>query len=271
MTPDRFQELVLGQRRTARSECIRSYRYTIRIKLAGASHFVQILQYIHNMKKRTNNIGALREVLGQTQEEFAAMIGISRDAVASWECGRNALSAGYARRIAHATGLDPQSLLGTGPLWVHLAQPRRPYTLEEFQQHRKRYWGNSDQTSALRQLGPCADALELIFRAAALAGAAAGTLPLAAVRDSFVQWCRQTEEDFRLIQYIDAQLEQRKRRLELTKSLRQWREMAKQDPKLARDFGFQDEPARADEESLTLGMETIPDWAPGWDMRGGKG
>jgi transcriptional regulator with XRE-family HTH domain len=223
------------------------------------------------MKKRTNTIGTLRKTLGQTQAEFAAMIGISRDAVASWECGRNALSAGYARRIAHATGVDPKSLLGTGPLWVHLAEPRRPYTREEFQQHRKHYWGNSDQASAVRQLGPCADALELIFRAAALAGEAAGTLPLAAVRDSFVQWCRQTEEDFRLIKYIDAQLEQRKRRVEITKSLGQWRELAKRDPKLARNFGFKDDPKKAEGESLTLGMETVPEWAPGWDMRGGKG
>jgi len=37
------------------------------------------------------------------------------------------------------------------------------------QLHRKKYWGNSDQHSAVRQLGPCVDALELIIRGAALA------------------------------------------------------------------------------------------------------
>jgi len=222
------------------------------------------------MKKRSNNIGALREILGQTQAEFAAMIGISRDAVASWECGRNPLSAGYARRIAHATGVDPQALLGAGPLRVHLAEPQRPYTREEFQRHRKHYWGNSDQTSALRQLGPCADALELIFRAAALAGAAEGTVPLAAVRDSFVQWCRQTEENFRLIKYIDGELEERKGEFTVTRSWGQWRELAKTNPAEARRYGFKDDPKKEEGAGLTLSMEIIPVWAPGWDMRRGK-
>ncbi|MCU0786373.1 MAG: helix-turn-helix transcriptional regulator [Verrucomicrobia bacterium] len=223
-----------------------------------------------NMKKRTNNMEALRKILGQTQEEFAAMIGISRDAVASWECGRNALSAGYARRIAHATGVSPQSLLGTGPLWVHLAQPRRPYTAAEFQQHRKHYWGDSDQKSALRQLGPGTDALELLFRAAARAGEGGKTLPLPAVVDSFVHWCRQTEEDFKLLKHIEAQLETRKRTVTLTKTYKQWREERVTNPGTPHLFGFKDDPKKGDTESLTLSKEMYPVWAPGWDMRGGK-
>ena len=95
-------------------------------------------------------------------------------------------------------------------------------------------------------------------------------MPLAAVRDSFVQWCRQTEEDFQLIHYIDAQLAERKRPSPLTKTLKQWRETAKQSPQIAKAWGFKDDPKLDENTSLTLNAESIPVWAPGWDMRRGK-
>ncbi len=169
-----------------------------------------------------------------------------------------------------ATGAAEQSLIKKGPLGVAYAQPPRNFTREDYQHHRKHYWGNSDQTSAARQTGRCADALELLFRAAAQAGAGGKTLPLPAVVDSFVQWCRQTEEDFRLIQHIDAQLETRKQPVPLTKTYGQWREEAAKHPNLARTYGFQDDPKKADHEPLTLTVEMFPVWAPGWEMRRGK-
>ena len=221
-------------------------------------------------KTRYNNVQALRKIFGQTQAEFAATIGVSKDAVVSWENGRNPLSAGFARRISHATGVDVESLQGTGELLVYLAQPKRDFTLAEYKLHRKKYWENSNQNSALRLLGPCKDALELIFRAAAKAGEEAETLPLPAVLDTFVQWCRQTEKDFQLIRQIDAQLAERKGELTITRSYGQWRAEAKSNPDMTRKFGFKDNPKRDDQEPLTLSMETTPVWAPGWDMRGGK-
>jgi DNA-binding XRE family transcriptional regulator len=53
----------------------------------------------------------LRRLPGQTQAEFAAMIGASKDTVVSWECGRNRLSMTFARGIAVATGVDGDCLL----------------------------------------------------------------------------------------------------------------------------------------------------------------
>ena len=91
-----------------------------------------------------------------------------------------------------------------------------------------------------------------------------------AVLDSFEQWCRQTTEDFQLIGHIEAQLPERTGTLELTKSYAHWRELAKQNPKMARNFNFKDDPKREDAEALTLSMKTVPVWAPGWDMRCGK-
>ena len=59
----------------------------------------------------------LRKIIGRTQGEFAAMIGASKDAVASWETGRNKLSRQFARRIAFATGVEEGALVrGSGPL-----------------------------------------------------------------------------------------------------------------------------------------------------------
>ena len=90
------------------------------------------------------------------------------------------------------------------------------------------------------------------------------------VVDSFIQWCRQTREDFGLGPAIEAELGTRKGTLELTHSYRQWREMAKEDPAMARRMGFKDNPKRKDEESLSLKMATVPEWMPGTSMRRGS-
>ena len=216
------------------------------------------------------NIRTLRHILDLTQSEFAAAVGVSHDAVVSWENGRNPLSKGFARRISRATGADERSLMKKGPLWVAYAQPKKSFTREDYDHHRKHFWGNSDQASAAREIGRCADALELLFRAAARAGEGGKTLPLPAVVDSFVQWCRQTEEDFRLIQHLDAELETRKHPVSLTKTYGQWREEAIKQPSVARTYGFKDDPKKAAHEPLTLTAEMFPVWAPGWDMRRGK-
>ena len=64
------------------------------------------------MKTKANqSLWELRRILGLTQEEFAAMIGASKDTVASWDAGRNRLSRSFGRRIAFATGVDEESLL----------------------------------------------------------------------------------------------------------------------------------------------------------------
>ena len=221
------------------------------------------------MKKQPNQaIRELRQLLGRTQGEFAAMIGASKDAVVSWELGRNPLSEALARRIGHATGVDPKSLTDQGPLRVHLSPTQEVYTVAAFERHRKKHWGSASGNGAERQVKICADALGILLRAAVKAGEGSATLVLPAVVDSFVQWCRQTEEAFQLIKPIDEELAQRQGRLELTKTYGQWREMARTDPTMARGFRFVDKPKKGDGEELTLGMPTIPVWAPGWDMRG---
>jgi len=218
----------------------------------------------------SEKIRQLRRLLGLTQGRFAVTIGVSKDAVASWETGRNQLSAGMARRIALATGVDERSLLKGGLTLLTYALPRRPFTIEEFHQHQEQFWGKSRGQGVQRHLERCGDALELIFRAAEKASEKEGLSRLAGVLDSFIQWCQQTRQDFQLEEGIDAQLEERKAKLELNKSYGQWREMAKKDPVLARKFGFRDDRKQGDQEMLRLSLETVPVWMPGQSMRGGR-
>jgi transcriptional regulator with XRE-family HTH domain len=220
------------------------------------------------MKTQTkNNLRRLRDLLGQTQTEFAQTIGVSKDAVASCDCGRNAVSAGMARRVALATGVDERALLTPGAALVTLDRPRRPYTREEYERYRKEFWGGSTTGNIQRQLRRCEDALGLLFTAAVQQGRLPGVL------GAFIQWCHATRADFDLGKAVDAQLNERKRRVELNHSYKQWRQMAKEQPKLARQFGFKDDPRKADSDVIQLGMETVPVWMPGHSMRGegGKG
>lgn len=221
-------------------------------------------------QKTAEALRELRGILDLTQTEFAALVGSSKDAVASWEVGRNPLSASFARRIALATGVLEEDLLrGRIPLTTRgPAAQRRPFSAETFKAHRASYWGGSEETAARRHHRHCADALELLLTAASRAGGAAGPSRLAAVVDSFVQWCEQTREDFQLGKAIDEQLEQRRQTLELAHSYKQWRAKQKEDPDLCRKLGFKDDPKKRDEETLRLSVQTVPTWRPGYSMRG---
>jgi len=211
-------------------------------------------------------IRELRRILGLTQAEFATLIGASKDTVASWETGRNRLSAGMARRIALVTGVYDGSLLKpSGPLLTD-AVSRRPFTLEEFRRHQKTFWGAPDEKKISGHLARCSDALELLFRAAATANGEGGASRLPGVLDSFIQWCKETRTAFRLEKEIDAQLGQREVKVELTKSYGQWREMAKTDPKMARRMGFKDKAGKDEQETLTLSAAMFPVWMPGHSM-----
>jgi transcriptional regulator with XRE-family HTH domain len=204
----------------------------------------------------------LRKMLGQNQTEFARTIGVSKDAVASWDCGRNALSKGMARRVGLATGVWEQTLLKDGVELLTLTLPRRPYSREEFTRYRKEFWGGGTEGNIRRQLRRCEDALELLLTAAVEAE------QLPSVLGSFIQWCQETRRDFDLGKKVDAQLETRKRTVTLNHSYKQWREMAQTQPKVARQFGFKDDSKKAEDEVVELSMEVVPMWMPGQNMRG---
>jgi transcriptional regulator with XRE-family HTH domain len=222
------------------------------------------------MKTRTNKaMKELRKIIGRTQGEFAAMIGASKDAVASWETGRNKLSRQFVRRIAFAIGVEEGALLrGGGPLRCYVPfVGRQAFTAASFEQYRKSYWGRSEQAAAKQHLRNCVDALGLLFMAAAQPhGRTRYRLP--GVVDSFLQWCERTREEFHLEPEIQKLLEQRKTKLVIHHTYGEWRQRQKDDPTACLIMGFKDDPTKSDKDNLQLEAETIPVWLPGHSMRG---
>jgi transcriptional regulator with XRE-family HTH domain len=221
------------------------------------------------MKPQPNEaIRQLRRVIGRTQAEFAAMIGASKDAVASWEIGRNKVSAAFARRICLATGVDGKLLLmGINvPLANDPSRPAQVYTAEDFERYRRTQWGRSGEEGAQHHLKQCVDALELLFMAAAKPGGGKVRHRLPGVVDSFIQWCEQASEEFKLGPQIKEQLKKRKFQCGVTQTYREWRAMHKIDPAALSAAGFRDNKGKRDGEELRLELEAVPGWAPGRSM-----
>lgn len=217
--------------------------------------------------KPNEAIRALRKIIGQTQAEFAAMIGVSKDAVVSWETGRNQVSDTYVRRIALATGADGRMLrIGVG-VPVSADEDAHLYRAEDFERHRESDWGRTDEESARRWLEHCADTMELVLLAAARPSGNKLRHQLPAVMDAFMQWCEAVREDFQLGQQIDAQLESRRQRVGMTQAYGLWRAMSGSNPEGLKATGFVDDPTKGAAEQLRLELEMIPDWAPGRSMK----
>jgi len=223
------------------------------------------------MKTRPNKASReLRKILRLTQAGLAAMIGASKDTVVSWELGRNKVSPQFARRLTFATGVESGALLrGRGPLTT--PDPlvgRKPFTAETFAQHRSTHWGRTDEAAARHHLRNCADALRILFLAAARPAGGQNRQQLPAVLESFRQWCEETREDFQLDEPIQAQLEQRPFKIGQTRTCGEWRRLRKESPAVYEAVGYHDDPSKSDEEKLFVGREAVPDWTPGACMRG---
>lgn len=222
------------------------------------------------MKKKQPNeaIRALRKTIGLTQAEFAVMIGVSKDAVVSWETGRNQLSATFARRVALVTGVDGRMLrLGVDvPFSNAAAGEPHVFTREDFERHQQNEWG-TDEASVQRRRENCQDALDLLFQAALQAGGEKPRHRLPGLMDSFMQWCESAREDFELGPQLDGLLAQRRFRTGMTHLYWDWRAMARRNPEGLKAAGFEDDPSKGDREELRLELELVPGWAPGRSMK----
>jgi transcriptional regulator with XRE-family HTH domain len=101
--------------------------------------------------KCNESVRALRKIIGLTQAEFSVMIGVSKDAVVSWETGRNELSETFARRIALATGVDGRLLrLGVGVPYSG-EKDAHVYTKADFERHQQTELGMTAEAEAQRR------------------------------------------------------------------------------------------------------------------------
>ena len=216
--------------------------------------------------QRNQAVRALRKIIGLTQAEFAVIIGVSKDAVVSWEIGRNELSATYARRIALVTGVDGRVLRLGVSVPISQDADAHVYTKEDFERHQRTEWSDTEEAQGER-LARCQDTLELLFRAAARAGGNPPRQRLPGLMDSFMQWCESARGDFKLGPAIEEQLARRRFRAGMTQEYRDWRAMARGNPEGLKAAGFKDDPSRGDREELRLELELVPGWAPGRSMK----
>jgi hypothetical protein len=150
------------------------------------------------------------------------MTGVSKDAVVSWETGRNQVSAAFARRTALVTGVDGRMLhLGASVPFSNDADGR-VYTAQGFERHQQTEWGQTHEESKRRQLEHCQDTMELLRRAAVQPSEGKIRHRLPGVMDSFMQWCESAREDFQLGPEIDEQLERRCFKAGMTQASDAW-------------------------------------------------
>lgn len=220
------------------------------------------------MKKYSNEaVRSLRKIIGMTQAEFAEMIGVSKDAVVSWELGRNKISATFARRIGLATGVDGKALYLGVSVPISSDRDAHVYTAADFEKHQQTEWGRSDEASARRHLEHCVDTIELLLLAAVPPAGERKRQRLPGLMDSFMQWCESAREDFKLGTQIDGQLARRPFKAGITQTWRDWRAMERTDPAALRATGFVGDPSKGDQEELRRELNCVPGWAPGRSMK----
>ena len=110
----------------------------------------------------TTRIGQLRSVLGLNAREFASIVGMSHGFLKRVEAGYDTLSTATTERLAFATGVDAQWLLGKGedlqPTWFDPKVGRTaPFTRDDFTAKREALPADS--------IGPV---LETVIRASSL-------------------------------------------------------------------------------------------------------
>jgi transcriptional regulator with XRE-family HTH domain len=145
-------------------------------------------------------IAELRKIIGKSQTQFAAMIGVSKHTVISVENSRNQLSRNLAKRIEIATGAKLSEGRLTSPFQAE------DYTRDDFNQWREKYH-QTNEASARKQFDDMQPWLKVIFLAAAKSGQAGNRDRLPALCLSLGEWLNENSEKFKLFNEIEDVLE----------------------------------------------------------------
>lgn len=160
-------------------------------------------------KRPGQRVAQLRKVIGKSQSQFAAMVGVSKHTIISVENGRNQLSRKLAERIHAATGA---SLMPDGPPnfgW------NKEYTVDQFNRWRHDYYPSNEAT-ARKHFDVMKMWLRVIFLAAAKPGVAGNRDRLPAVRESFAEWLEEVRDKFKLENEIEEILPEETRDIGLS-------------------------------------------------------
>jgi transcriptional regulator with XRE-family HTH domain len=142
-------------------------------------------------------VAKLRKIIGKSQSQFAAMLGVSKDTIISVENGRNQLSKKLEARITITTGANFRKDGWSNGL--------EDYTLERFNDFRKEFHESDEETKA--NIDDVKFWIETIFRAARKSGVGGNRDRFPAVYYSLLEWFRDTRENFRLGPEMEAILE----------------------------------------------------------------
>jgi DNA-binding XRE family transcriptional regulator len=178
-------------------------------------------------RRRTVNqsLKNLRAILGMTQPQFAALVGVSLQLIKGVETGQFPLAKGLARKIQMATGAvfslphiekhrgtyrrlerpvkngDVKFFIRGEGMAYSLMDSKRvrsgeEYTPEHFEVHRRFFQTNHEAAKlALKEVMP---AIEAVFAAAAKPGVAGMKHRLPGLRASLWDWIREANRAFKL-------------------------------------------------------------------------
>jgi transcriptional regulator with XRE-family HTH domain len=212
------------------------------------------------MGKANKSVRFVRETLGKSQEQFAALVGVSKDAVVNWENGRTGLSAANAQRIRMATGADTPSLLkGNG---LVMDDTGLPYAKAYFDKWTKHLF-STDEATAKRLCQQAAESVELLYMAAGMKDSR-NKDRLPAFHAAMLEWLNQAYKDFALGPQVKSILEKRKHSTSHTMTYGQWREDRAEGYR--KFYGFKDNASKPDDAELTLKVECWPIWNAGSKM-----
>ena len=199
-------------------------------------------------------LSELRTIIHKSQDQFAAMVGVSTNIIIAVENGRSPLGDNLASRIQAATGASAFHYLLGDNRPVDIAGT--PYITGHFENWKKNYSGTDEQDLA-EYFGYASDSLLLILKAAKECGTPNNRLP--AVRRSFEQWCNGTIDSFRLKESLNAVLK-RERKLvkKMTLSYGDWR--LKETAGWRKFYEFKDDKRKPDSENLTLSVNVSRGW-----------
>ena len=144
-----------------------------------------------HLAKSARWVAELRKIIGRSQSQFAAMLGVAKDTIISVENGRNQLSKNLAKRIQIATGAN----LLDGKLESPFSQAN--YNRDDFKQWREKY-GQSTEAAALNQFKEMQTWVKVIFLAAAKSGRTGNRDRLPALSLSLAEWLNEAREKFNL-------------------------------------------------------------------------
>lgn len=181
-------------------------------------------------------VAQVRKIIGKSQSQFAALVGVSKHTIISVENGRNKLSKNLARRIQIATGaqildgkfrfepeyfvpaaespgkLTPKASKFLHDRWDGTGKYDDLYTRQDFEQWRANFFP-SNAEAARKSFDEIKQWVEFIFKAAAKPGVAGNRDRLPAVYQSLVEWLNETKETFKLEKEVDDVLEAETHRL----------------------------------------------------------